>query len=163
MDNMEYPGIRIQMEAKLENMSIPIKIDISTGDIITPSEIKYDYPLLLEDRSIQIWSYNLETVLAEKIQTILARGALNTRMRDFYDVTILYNQYHDSINNNDLSLAFHKTCIKRKTESLLINSDTILSNISTDATIHRLWKIIVKNINMHNTSSSQQISSFYMN
>lgn len=66
MDNMEYPGIRIHMDAKLENLIVPIKIDISTGDVITPREIRYEYPLLLEDKSIQLWSYNLETILAEK-------------------------------------------------------------------------------------------------
>lgn len=106
MDNMEYPGIRIHMDAKLENLIVPIKIDISTGDVITPREVRYEYPLLLEDKSIQLWSYNLETILAEKIQTILSRGLLNTRMRDFYDVTTLFDRYNDSINYNDLSLAF---------------------------------------------------------
>lgn len=112
MDNMEYPGIRIHMDAKLENLIVPIKIDISTGDVITPREIRYEYPLLLEDKSIQLWLYNLETILAEKIQTILSRGLLNTRMRDFYDVTTLFDRYNDSINYNDLSLAFDKTCRK---------------------------------------------------
>ena len=97
MDNMEYPGIRIHMDAKLENLIVPIKIDISTGDVITPREIRYEYPLLLEDKSIQLWSYNLETILAEKIQTILSRGLLNTRMRDFYDVTTLFDRYNDQI------------------------------------------------------------------
>ena len=82
-DNMEYPGLRVHMDVKLEGLVVPIKIDISTGDVITPSEIKYEYPLLLEERTIQLWSYNLETLLAEKIQTILSRGVLNTRMRDF--------------------------------------------------------------------------------
>ena len=88
MDNMDYPGIRIHMNARLERLVVPIKIDISTGDVITPKEIVYHYPLLLENRTINLWSYNLETVLAEKLQTILSRSILNTRMRDFYDVTI---------------------------------------------------------------------------
>lgn len=118
MDNMEYPGIRIHMDAKLENLIVPIKIDISTGDVITPREVRYEYPLLLENKSIQLWSYNLETILAEKIQTILSRGLLNTRMRDFYDVTTLFDRYNDSINYNDLSLAFDKTCRKRETLSV---------------------------------------------
>ena len=118
MDNMEYPGIRIHMDAKLENLIVPIKIDISTGDVITPREIRYEYPLLLEEKSIQLWSYNLETILAEKIQTILSRVLLNTRMRDFYDVTTLFDRYNDQINYNDLSLAFDKTCRKRETLSL---------------------------------------------
>lgn len=140
MDNMEYPGIRIHMEAKLGNLIVPIKIDISTGDVITPGEIKYEYALLLEDRTIQLWSYNLETILAEKIQTILARGVLNTRMRDFYDVTTLFSRYKDSINYNDLSLAFVKTCRKRETLSLLKDSKGILSSIKEDKTLQNSWK-----------------------
>ena len=140
MDNMEYPGIRIHMDAKLENLIVPIKIDISTGDVITPREIRYEYPLLLEDKSIQLWSYNLETILAEKIQTILSRGLLNTRMRDFYDVTTLFDRYNDSINYNDLSLAFDKTCRKRETLSLLEHYEEILCSISEDSTLQNLWK-----------------------
>ena len=140
MDNMEYPGIRIHMDTKLENLIVPIKIDISTGDVITPREIRYEYPLLLEDKSIQLWSYNLETILAEKIQTILSRGLLNTRMRDFYDVTTLFDRYNDQINYNDLLLAFDKTCSKRETLSLLEHYEEILCSISEDSTLQNLWK-----------------------
>lgn len=140
MDNMEYPGIRIHMDAKLENLIVPIKIDISTGDVITPREIRYEYPLLLEDKSIQLWSYNLETILVEKIQTILSRGLLNTRMRDFYDVTTLFDRYNDQINYNDLLLAFDKTCSKRETLSLLEHYEEILCSISEDSTLQNLWK-----------------------
>ena len=116
MDNMEYPGIRIHMDAKLENLIVPIKIDISTGDVITPREIRYEYPLLLEDKSIQLWSYNLETILA------------------------LFDRYNDSINYNDLSLAFDKTCRKRETLSLLEHYVEILCSISEDSTLQNLWK-----------------------
>lgn len=140
MDNMEYPGIRIHMDAKLENLIVPIKIDISTGDVIAPREVRYEYPLLLEDKSIQLWSYNLETILAEKIQTILSRGLLNTRMRDFYDVTTLFDRYNDSINYNDLSLAFDKTCRKRERLSVLEHYEEILCSISEDSTLQNLWK-----------------------
>lgn len=140
MDNMEYPGIRIHMDAKLENLIVPIKIDISTGDVITPREVRYEYPLLLEDKSIQLWSYNLETILAEKIQTILSRGLLNTRMRDFYDVTTLFDRYTDSINYNDLSLAFNRTCRKRGTLTLLKHYEEIVYSINEDSTLQNLWK-----------------------
>jgi predicted nucleotidyltransferase component of viral defense system len=84
MDEMEYPGIRVTMNANVGRLITPLKIDISTGDVITPRAIEFNYDLLLEDRSISLWSYNLETILAEKLQTVLARGILNTRMRDFY-------------------------------------------------------------------------------
>lgn len=140
MDNMEYPGLRVHIDAKLEELVVPIKIDISTGDVITPNEIKYEYPLLLEERTIQLWSYNLETLLAEKIQTILSRGVLNTRMRDFYDVITLFGSYKESIDYDDLSLAFIKTCTKRKTDPLLRDSKEIILSISQDSTLQRLWK-----------------------
>lgn len=147
MDNMDYPGIRVHMNAHLEGLTVPIKIDISTGDVITPKAIEYHYPLLLENRTINLWSYNLETVLAEKLQTILSRSILNTRMRDFYDVTILYNHYKDSIDYNNLVRAFDKTCEKRNTKNLLLEYNVILANIATDATMHKLWKSYCKKYN----------------
>lgn len=140
MDNMEYPGIRVHMNASIEKMDIPIKIDLSTGDEITPKEIKYNYCLLLEYRTISLWSYNLETILAEKIQTVLARGILNTRMRDFYDITTLYGVYKDCINYEVLTLAFDKTCKKRNTVSLKEQSLEIIQNIEADNGLHNLWK-----------------------
>lgn len=106
MDEMEYPGIRITMNAYLNRMLIPMKIDISTGDIITPSEVQHQYKLLLEDRFISLWSYNLETLLSEKLQTVLARGTLNTRMRDFYDLYELTSIYKDKIDPLLLKSAF---------------------------------------------------------
>ena len=121
-------------------MDIPIKIDLSTGDEITPREIKYNYALLLENRSIPLWSYNLETILAEKIQTVLTRGILNTRMRDFYDITTLLDVYKDTINYEILALAFDKTCIKRNTTSLKEESNEIIQNIELDNGLHNLWK-----------------------
>ena len=81
------------MNANVERLITPLKIDISTGDVITPRAIEFNYDLLLEDRSISLWSYNLETILAEKLQTVLARGILNTRMRDFYDIRMLLDTY----------------------------------------------------------------------
>ena len=84
MEEFNYPGIRMMIEANLERMRQPFKIDISTDDAITPGAVEYKYKLMFEDRSISVLSYNLETLLAEKMQTILARGLANTRMRDFF-------------------------------------------------------------------------------
>lgn len=80
MDEMEYPGIRVTMNANVGRLITPLKIDISTGDVITPRAIEFNYDLLLEDRSISLWSYNLETILAEKLQTVLARGMQDERL-----------------------------------------------------------------------------------
>lgn len=86
MDEAEYPGIRVMMEATLDTMKTPLKLDISTGDVITPKEISYQFKLMFEERTISVLAYNVETVFAEKLETILSRGCANTRMRDFYDL-----------------------------------------------------------------------------
>ncbi len=91
MDDFDYPGVRIHIEARLERMRNTIKIDISTDDVITSDAVEYEYKLMFEDRSINIYTYNTETLLAEKIQTILKRGLANTRMRDFYDLSGVYD------------------------------------------------------------------------
>lgn len=78
------------MAAIFDGVVTPLKIDISTGDIITPKEVRYSFKLMLEERTIDIWAYNLETVLAEKLETMLTRTVTNTRMRGFYDVYVLY-------------------------------------------------------------------------
>ncbi len=80
------------LETKLDNMRQIIKIDISTGDVITPKAVEYSYKLMFEDRSISIWTYNLETLIGEKLETIMARGITNTRMRDFYDIHVLLHE-----------------------------------------------------------------------
>jgi len=115
MEEFEYPGIRMMLEARLDRMRQPIKLDISTDDIITPSAVEYEYKLMFEDRTISLITYNTETLLAEKIQTILVRGIANTRMRDFYDVYGIGKMNADSIDKNVLCTAFCATCNKRKT------------------------------------------------
>ena len=86
MTDFEYPGVRMVLEARLDRLKQRIKIDLSTDDVITPAAIRYNYRLMFEDRNIELLTYTPETLLAEKIQTILARGITTTRMRDFYDV-----------------------------------------------------------------------------
>ena len=102
MDEAEYPGIRVSMETEFDGVITPLKIDISTGDAITPREVRYSFKLMLEDRSIEIWAYNLETVLAEKLETVVSRATTNTRMRDFYDLHILSQLHGQSIVPADL-------------------------------------------------------------
>ena len=144
MDAMEYPGIRVSMHSYMGKLVTPIKIDISTGDVITPRAIEYHYKLLLEDRTISLWSYNLETILAEKLQTILARGILNTRMRDFYDVYMLLSLYKGKIDSDTLEKAFESTCKKRKTDILKVQGESILDNIATSEELRNLWKAYQK-------------------
>lgn len=140
MEAMDYPGIRVTMNAVMGKLVTPLKIDISTGDVITPKAIEYTYTLLLNDRSIILWSYNLEIILAEKLQTVLARGLLNTRMRDFYDIRTLLSIYEQNINADLLKRAFEATCKKRSTENLTENALEIITSIRDDMQLHTLWK-----------------------
>ena len=144
MDEMEYPGIRITMNANVGKLITPLKIDISTGDVITPRAIEFNYDLLLEDRSISLWSYNLETILAEKLQTVLARGILNTRMRDFYDIRMLLDTYEDKINKAVLKDAFAATCKKRGTDHLQEQAEEIIKIIEADEQLQVLWRAYQK-------------------
>lgn len=144
MDEMEYPGIRVTMNANVGRLITPLKIDISTGDVITPRAIEFNYDPLLEDRSIKLWSYNLETILAEKLQTVLARGILNTRMRDFYDIRMLVDTYEDKVNKAVLKDAFAATCKKRGTDNLQEQAEEIVKIIEADEQIQVLWRAYQK-------------------
>ena len=144
MDEMEYPGIRVTMNANVGRLITPLKIDISTGDVITPRAIEFNYDLLLEDRSISLWSYNLETILAEKLQTVLVRGILNTRMRDFYDIRMLLDTYEDKVNKAVLKDAFAATCKKRGTDHLQEQAEEIIKIIEADEQLQVLWRAYQK-------------------
>ena len=144
MDEMEYPGIRVTMNANVGRLITPLKIDISTGDVITPRAIEFNYDLLLEDRSISLWSYTLETILAEKLQTVLARGILNTRMRDFYDIRMLLDTYEDKVNKAVLKDAFAATCKKRGTDPLQEQAEEIIKIIEADEQLQVLWRAYQK-------------------
>lgn len=144
MDEAEYPGIRLKLEATLDTMKTPLKIDISTDDVITPKEVDYQYKLMFEERSIPVLAYNLETVLAEKMETILSRGTLNTRMRDYYDLMILNVVKAEEINYSYLAKAFEATSRKRDSYELFLDSKRILKQIKSDPVLIEQWKIYQK-------------------
>ena len=140
MDEAEYPGIRLKLEALMDTMKTPLKIDISTDDVITPKEVNYAYKLMFEERTIPVLAYNLETVLAEKMETVISRGILNTRMRDYYDLTVLNIVKYESINVPDLRKALEATSRKRGSYELMGNWGYILSQIKDDAGLMKQWK-----------------------
>ncbi len=118
-DEAEYSGIRVTLEMLLDETRQTLKVDITTGDPITPAAVDYSFRLLFEDRSIQIKAYNLETVLAEKLETIFSRSTANTRMRDFYDVYVLWNTRRSDIRFPVMKEAFERTVRKRESDFLL--------------------------------------------
>lgn len=140
MDEADYPGIRIMLDTTLETMHTPLKIDFSTGDVITPREVSYSLRLLFEERTISVLAYNLETVLAEKVETLLARSTANTRMRDFYDIYVLTNTQAHNINHATLKAAFRNTSEKRGSFVLQPDMDLILKEIAESTMLIDLWK-----------------------
>ena len=139
MDEVEYGGVRISLNAFLDTTKIPLKIDISTGDVVMPAEIIYHYKLMFEQRYISLWAYTLETVLAEKIETVLTRTIFNTRLRDFYDLYILQNT-GIKIDRKILAAALAATCRKRDSEKVLPEYRRILNEIEANATMWEFWE-----------------------
>ena len=142
MEEHDYPGVRVMLEASLDRLRQAIKVDISTGDVITPHAVEYSYPLMFEERSIALLSYNIETLLAEKLETIMARAGANTRMRDFYDIHVLGRT--ERIDDATLKAAFSATSRERGTEGLIPELGDILDNAESDAAMRRLWNNYAK-------------------
>ena len=147
MEEADYPGVRVSMETKFDGVITPLKIDISTGDIITPREIKYNFNLMLENRTIEVWAYNLETVLAEKLETVISRNVTNTRMRDFYDIYILQKLYGEQLSKDVLRDAFVATAKKRETLEQIETEDIdeVFDEIQSSSVMENLWKAYQRN------------------
>ena len=147
MEEADYHGVRVSMETKFDGVITPLKIDISTGDVITPREIKYKFNLMLEDRTIEVWAYNLETVLAEKLETVVSRNVTNTRMRDFYDIYILQKLYGEQLSKDVLRDALVATAKKRETLEQIETEDIdeVFDEIQSSSVMENLWKAYQRN------------------
>ena len=139
MEGHEYEGVRFMIDCTMDKLKQTIKMDISTGDEITPKAIAYKLPLIVEDRTIELWAYNLETLLAEKLETIMVRAEANTRMRDFYDIHVLLEQDAVTIDRDTMKAAFYATCKKRGSIELIGAIDDVINKISDDDTMRQLW------------------------
>ena len=147
MEEADYPGVRVSLETKFDGVITPLKIDISTGDVITPREIKYKFNLMLENRTIEVWAYNLETVLAEKLETVISRNVTNTRMRDFYDIYILQKLYGEQLSKDVLRDALVATAKKRETLEQIETEDIdeVFDEIQSSSVMENLWKAYQRN------------------
>ena len=139
MEEHDYPGIRIVMDAYLQKLKQAIKIDVSTGDEITPEAIRYSYKLMFDQGEISIWTYNLETLMAEKLETVIARGVANTRMRDFYDIHTIWAEKEKGINVDTLKEAFQNTAKKRNTMHLIESSLSIIEDVERSSDLKKSW------------------------
>lgn len=145
MEEAEYPGVRVSMETTFDGVRTPLKIDISTGDVITPREVRYSFKLMLEDRSIEVWAYNLETVLAEKLETVISRNVTNTRMRDFYDIHILKQLHGESLSASVLRDALTATATKRGTLEQMKDAAAVFDEVEENPVMAKLWQSYQKN------------------
>lgn len=139
MEGHEYEGIRFMIDCRLDKLKQTIKIDISTGDEITPRAVAYKLPLIVEDRTIDLWAYNLETLLAEKLETIMVRAEANTRMRDFYDIHILLEHEGEKMDENILKDAFAATCKRRESENMVSELSDVIDKVHASETLKSQW------------------------
>lgn len=136
----EYGGYRAAIIAKYESIITPLKIDITTGDVITPSAIRYSFHSNFQNKEIEVWAYNVETILAEKVETILRRSVLNTRPRDFYDVYIIMKTQRHAINKNLFKIALNATSQKRSSLVALRDQNKILQSIQSTTIMRKRWE-----------------------
>lgn len=139
----EYGGNKYHLVGRLENLKVALEIDISTGDTITPKELNYEYISIFEDKKIYIDTYNIETILAEKVETILRRGKYNARMKDYYDVYFFLTKLKDEINLETFKQALNNTLIKRESLDYYKDYTQILSGLTNDERINNYWNIYI--------------------
>lgn len=135
----DYDDFRVGIEAKFFTMRVNMKLDITTGDVIIPREVGYSFKLMFEDRHIDIKAYNINTILAEKIETILSRNVSNTRARDFYDVYILLTTRMYDIDRNELKQAIAKKAEERNSMVYLENHQKYLTDVIESEDVQKIW------------------------
>jgi len=141
----EYTGYRVALSANYLPMAVPIKLDITSGDKITPREIEYEYKLMLEERSIRVLAYNLATILAEKLETVISRGDQNTRSRDYYDIYILTKLQEENIDLESLMFALQATTKKRGSTDVVKQYRQIMEVVRNSEAMIRQWDNYRKN------------------
>ena len=135
----EYGGYSLKLNATFDTLKEVVFIDITTGDKITPREITYSMSSIFTNESIKIWTYNLETVLAEKLETIISRGLASTRPRDRYDLFTLYKLRKEEINLEVLKNALENTAEKRKSKDTIYNWEEQVRGIEISDYQKELW------------------------
>lgn len=135
----EYGGFSLKLNATFDTLKEVVFIDITTGDKITPREITYSMTSIFTNESIKIWTYNLETVLAEKLETIISRGLASTRPRDRYDLFTLYKLRKEEINLEVLKSALENTAEKRKSKETIYNWKEQVRGIDISDYQKELW------------------------
>ena len=139
----EYENYRLHLTANFEKIKNPLKIDITTGDVIIPSEIEYSYETIFKEK-LNILAYSLETLIAEKYETIIKRNITTTRLRDFYDIYMIFKLKNDKIDVNNLKQAIWETAKNRNSMEEILESKEILEDVKNDEYLNKQWNIYKK-------------------
>ena len=142
-----YPGLRVHLTVNYPPLAVPLAVDVTTGDKITPREVEYSFRLMFDDRMISILAYNLETILAEKLETVLSRNIANTRPRDFYDIHILYALRGSECDIAMLRRALEETTKSRGSQSILTQYGEIVESIRENPLMRGFWDKYRKEFN----------------
>lgn len=135
----EYGGFKINVKGTFDKIRTNFFIEITTGDIITPREIKFKYNSIFEDKKINIMAYTIETIIAEKFESIIGKNITTTRAKDFYDIYMLMNKHKNDINNNNLVKAIENTFNKRNTEFNIDNFKVIIEIMENSRALKRVF------------------------
>ncbi|MCL2367313.1 MAG: nucleotidyl transferase AbiEii/AbiGii toxin family protein [Oscillospiraceae bacterium] len=135
----EYDDFRISLKASFHTIFVRMKLDITTGDRMIPGEIEYSYKLMFEERTIPVMAYNLYTILAEKIETILSRNVTNTRGRDFYDAYMLLSENRDTLSRTELLHALQVKAEERGSAHHIAQYEKHLQDIGASPEVAKIW------------------------
>ena len=134
-----YSGFEVNLKAAFDGLKTNLMIDITTGDIITYKEVEFKYSTLFDNETIDIMTYNYETIIAEKFESIISRNIDNTRMKDYYDLYMFVNLKWNDINKNTLRKAIFNTSASRETLDYIENANKYIGLISDDSRLKTLW------------------------
>ena len=141
----EYSGFNVNLKAEFDGLKTNLLIDITSGDVITYKEVEFKYYTLFDDEAINIMTYNYETIIAEKFETIIFRNIDNTRMKDYYDLYMFVNLKWNEINKDILRKAIINTSKKRDTENYIEDANSYIEMIQEDDRLKSLWNSYVSN------------------
>lgn len=148
-----YGGFNVNLKADFDGLRTNLMIDITTGDIITYKEVEYNYKTLFDEEIINIMTYNLETIIAEKFETIISRNINNSRMKDYYDIYMFAKLKKNEIDKHTLKEAITNTAKNRLTLDVIKNADQYINLISQDDNLKKLWKNYQNNYSYAKTIS----------
>ena len=158
-----YSGFNINLKAEFDGLRTNLMIDITTGDVITYKEVQFEYKTLFDSETINIMTYNYETIIAEKFEAIISRNIDNTRMKDYYDLYMFVNLKWNDIDKTILRKAIFNTSKKRETLNYIEEADKYIELINEDSKLKSLWKnyqnnyAYAKDISFENTIAAIKV------